>query len=87
MRNNHNKAIELVEAEKKEKAINLTVELGNISPLPEELKVENVSSSDSSIMTPIQNSPSQSKIIRDNLVSLVDNEEEEQHNEGQIGKR
>ncbi|KAA0062230.1 hypothetical protein E6C27_scaffold321G00310 [Cucumis melo var. makuwa] len=87
VKNNHNKEIELVEAEKKEKAINLTMELGNIFPLPEELEVEHVSSPDSPIMTPIQISPSQSEIIRDSLVSLVDSEEEKEHNEGWIGKR
>uniref|UniRef100_A0A9I9CIE9 Uncharacterized protein n=1 Tax=Cucumis melo TaxID=3656 RepID=A0A9I9CIE9_CUCME len=58
VKNNNNKAIELnakqiVDIEKKEKAINLKVEMGNISPLHEEMEVEYVSSSDSPIMTPI----------------------------------
>lgn len=60
---------------RKEKAINLTVELGNISPLTEDMGVEHISSFDSPLITPIQISPTQYKIIKDSLVTLVDNEE------------
>uniref|UniRef100_A0A9I9D4H8 Uncharacterized protein n=1 Tax=Cucumis melo TaxID=3656 RepID=A0A9I9D4H8_CUCME len=51
------------------------------------MEVEHVSSPKSPIMTPIQISPSQSEIIRDSLVTLMDSEEEEEHNERWIGKR
>lgn len=92
VKNNNNKAIELSaenlkETEKKEKAINLAVDLGNISPLLEEMEVEHISSPDSPVMTPIQTSPSQSEIIRNSLVSLVDREEEEEQIKGWTGKK
>lgn len=76
-----------MDIEKKEKAINQIVELGTISPLHEDMEMEHISSPNSPIMTPIQVSPTQSEIIRDSLVTLVDSEEEEEQNEGWTRKR
>uniref|UniRef100_A0A9I9DUB6 Uncharacterized protein n=1 Tax=Cucumis melo TaxID=3656 RepID=A0A9I9DUB6_CUCME len=51
------------------------------------MEVEHIPSPDSPLMTPIQISPTQSEIIRDNLVTLVDSEEEEGKSDKWIGKK
>lgn len=68
--------------------INLTVDIDNISLLSNDMDVKYISIQEYSIIENlIQQTPSQSDIIRDNLTTLVNKTEEEDKEENWLEKR
>lgn len=66
--------------------IDLTIDIGNISTLSNDTDIEYISSPESIMTTLTQQASTQSEIIRDSLVALVNSEEENERSENWLGK-
>ncbi|KAA0040549.1 hypothetical protein E5676_scaffold98G00410 [Cucumis melo var. makuwa] len=66
--------------------IDLTIDIGNISTLSNDTDIEYISSPESIMTTLMQQASTQSEIIRDSLVALVNSEEENERSENWLGK-